>query len=217
MRAEAPLVIETGPQPVATVIWLHGLGADAHDFEPIISELRLPARLPIRFVFPNAPLRPVTINGGYVMRAWYDIAPGDGCFLQNEAHIRESVNALSMLVTEEAARGIGRARIVLAGFSQGALIAAATALTAAPPFAGLLALSMPPLPAFIDAAADPCLPVFLAHGSDDDIVPFFIAERNRDQLVALGCQPDWRPYRMGHSVCAEEVRDISAWLQTLTT
>ena len=190
MRAEAPLVIETGPQPVATVIWLHGLGADAQDFEPIIPELQLPPGLPIRFVFPNAPFRPVTLNGGYVMRAWYDIAPGEGGFLQNEAHIRESTDVISALAIQEEARGIERNRIVLAGFSQGALISAVTALTAVPPFAGLLALSMPPLPAFIDSLADPRLPVFLAHGTDDDIVPFFIAERNRERLAALRRRSD---------------------------
>jgi len=214
---ESPVVLETGDHPVACVIWLHGLGADGHDFEPIVPELGLPDSLPVRFVFPHAPFRPVTLNGGYVMRAWYDIAIDAHGFHQNADHIRESEQSLRSLLAAERARGIDSRRIVLAGFSQGAAVALHTGLRYDQPLAGILALSMPiPLAEQISDelhASNQNTPVFLAHGTDDQIVPFPRGEYARQVLERLALPLEWHAYSMGHTVCFDEVQHISAWLK----
>jgi phospholipase/carboxylesterase len=214
----APIEIETGPRPVASIIWLHGLGADGYDFEPIVPELGLPGSLAVRFVFPHAPYRPVTVNGGHVMRAWYDIAmDGQGRgFRQDETHIRESEQTLRGLIAQERDRGIDSRRIVLAGFSQGAAMALHTGLRYPEPLAGILALSMPvPLPERIASELNPAnahVPVFLAHGTQDQVVPFPIGEYGHQLLVQLGLPIEWHSYPMAHTVIQDEVSDIRAWL-----
>lgn len=211
-----PIVLETGDHPVASIIWLHGLGADGHDFEPIVPELELPDDLPVRFVFPNAPYRPVTLNGGYVMRAWYDIAIDARGFHQDAAHIRESEQYLRELVAQEQEQGTASRRIVLAGFSQGAAMALHTGLRYGEPLAGILALSMPiPLAERIPGemhASNRQTPVFLAHGTDDPIVPYPMAENARRLLEQLGLPIEWHSYPMGHTVSMQEIDHIRAWL-----
>ncbi|HEX5613461.1 MAG TPA: alpha/beta fold hydrolase [Burkholderiales bacterium] len=207
--------IETGTSPTAAVIWLHGLGADGHDFEPVVPELRLPQRLPIRFVFPHAPIRPVTLNQGMRMRAWYDILRlGGGS--EDEAGIRASEKQLVHLIEREGKRGIAPSRIVLAGFSQGGAIALQTTLRLAEPLAGTLALSTYlPLAAKASGertAASAATPIFMAHGSFDPMIALEHAERSRDALIGMGYRVEWREYPMPHSVCAEEIADIAAWL-----
>jgi phospholipase/carboxylesterase len=210
------LEIETGLHPDAAVIWLHGLGADGHDFEPIVPELRLPPALSLRFVFPHAPVRPVTLNQGMRMRAWYDIAQlGGGA--EDDAGIRASQGAVEGLVEAQKKLGIKPGRIVLAGFSQGGAIALQTALRHPERLAGVLALSTYlPLNAKVKAEmseANRDVPIFMAHGSYDDIIPLARAEQSRKILEALGCKLEWRTYPMPHSVCAQEIADLSAFLQ----
>lgn len=207
--------VETGAAPRAAVIWLHGLGADGHDFEPIVPELRLPASKPTRFVFPNAPQRPVTINMGMRMRAWYDILQlGGGP--EDAAGIRESQAAIEDLIAAEVQRGIPRDRIVLAGFSQGGAIALQTALRHPERLAGVMALSTYlPLKETLQkerTAANGNLPVFMAHGQYDNMIGMDRAMRSRDALVALGYPVQWHDYPMPHSVCPEEIADIAAFL-----
>jgi len=207
--------VETGAQPHAAVIWLHGLGADGSDFEPLVPALRLPARLSVRFVFPHAPERPVTINMGMRMRAWYDIAELGG-LREDEVGIRASQGLLEALVERERARGIEARRIVLAGFSQGGAIALQTGLRHPERLAGVMALSTwLPLSATLAAerhAANADLPVFMAHGRHDEMVGIERARRSREALEALGHPVEWHEYPMGHAVCAEEVDAIGAWL-----
>ncbi|HEX6154928.1 MAG TPA: alpha/beta fold hydrolase [Burkholderiales bacterium] len=200
--------IETGPNPTAAVIWLHGLGADGHDFEPIVPELELPKS--VRFVFPHAPIRPVTINQGMRMRAWYDIFQfGGGA--EDDAGIRASQKSIEQLIAREKGR-----RIVLAGFSQGGAIVLQTALRHPERLAGLMALSTYlPLAATLESersVANRDLPIFMAHGKFDDIIPIDRARQSRDFLKKLNYQVEWREYPMPHSVCAEEIRDISEFL-----
>jgi len=207
--------VETGARPHAAVIWLHGLGADGSDFEPLVPALRLPARLSVRFVFPHAPERPVTINMGMRMRAWYDIAELGG-LREDEVGIRASQGLLEALVERERARGIEARRIVLAGFSQGGAIALQTGLRHPERLAGVMALSTwLPLSATLAAerhAANADLPVFMAHGRHDEMVGIERARRSREALEALGHPVEWHEYPMGHAVCAEEVDAIAAWL-----
>jgi phospholipase/carboxylesterase len=211
----AAIEIETAPAPDAAVIWLHGLGADGHDFEPLVPELRLPARLRLRFVFPHAPVRPVTINMGMPMRAWYDILQMGGG-REDAAGIRASQGLLEALVARERGRGIAAARIVLAGFSQGGAVVLHTGLRHAERLAGVLALSTYlPLAATVAAersAANRDLPVFMAHGSQDPMIDIARARESRAFLEELGYAVQWREYAMPHSVCAEEVGDIAGWL-----
>jgi phospholipase/carboxylesterase len=207
--------IETGPRPAAAVIWLHGLGADAHDFEPVVPELRLPAAKPVRFVFPNAPQRPVTINMGMRMRAWYDIFQlGGGA--EDEAGIRESQGLLEKLIATQKQLGIPARKIVLAGFSQGGAIALQTALRHPERLAGVLALSTYlPLQDKLEIekhALNADLPIFMAHGSLDPMIPLARAAQSRDALLALGYPVEWRDYPMPHSVCPQEIADIAAFL-----
>jgi phospholipase/carboxylesterase len=207
--------IETGARPDAAVIWLHGLGADGHDFEPVVPQLRLPGRLAVRFVFPHAPVRPVTINQGMRMRAWYDIVQLGGG-REDEAGIRASQQQLEGLIEREGARGIPAGRVVLAGFSQGGAIALQTALRFRERLAGTLALSTYlPLAAKLDAersAAGREMPILMAHGTHDPMISIEHARRSRDMLVALGYRVEWREYAMPHSLCADEISDLAAWL-----
>ena len=207
--------IETGPVPRAAVIWLHGLGADGHDFEPIVPELGLPASKPVRFIFPNAPQRPVTINMGMRMRAWYDILQmGGGA--EDEAGIRESQAQIESLISGEVKRGIAHDKIVLAGFSQGGAIVLQTALRQKQRLAGVMALSTYlPLSRTLEKERTPengALPIFMAHGRFDNMIPMDRAAISRDALLALGYAVQWHEYPMPHSVCPEEISDIAAFL-----
>jgi phospholipase/carboxylesterase len=207
--------LETRPNPSHTVIWLHGLGADGNDFVPIVPELPLPP-LGIRFIFPHAPMRPVTINGGFVMRAWYDIYAQDLVRQEDERGIRESQDLVEALIAKEGGRGIPPNRIVLAGFSQGGVVTLQTGLRQPKPLAGLMALSCYlPLAATVDKerhAASQGVPIFMAHGTGDDIVPMARGEAGRDKLTGLGYDVEWHPYPMPHSVHPDEVADIGAFL-----
>ena len=202
--------INTGPNPQAAIIWLHGLGADGHDFEPIVPELRLPK--PVRFVFPHAPIRPVTINQGMRMRAWYDIFQFGGG-PEDDAGVRASQKLIGELIGRQP---VAPGRVVLAGFSQGGAIVLQTALRYPERLAGVMALSTYlPLDATLEAersAANGDLPIFMAHGQYDDIIPLARAERSRQILEKLGYPVQWKSYPMPHSVCPEEVQDISAFL-----
>lgn len=208
--------IETGAQPQASVIWLHGLGADGHDFEPIVAQLDLP-RTPIRFVFPHAPLQPVTINGGYVMRAWYDVLNQDLERREDAQGVRASQRLIESLLSREKKRGSLAARIVLAGFSQGGAIALHTGLRHAERLGGIMALSTyVPIAASLAAeasAANRDVPIFYAHGRQDPIIPFARARASRELLQSLGWQVEWHGYDMPHALCAQEVADIGAWLR----
>jgi phospholipase/carboxylesterase len=212
--------IETGPSPVGSVVWLHGLGADGHDFEPIVPELRIPADCPLRFVFPHAPVRPVTINGGMAMRAWYDIVSLDRDGPADEAGIRASAEMLERLIRQEQERGIPAQRIVAAGFSQGGAIALHAGLRFPERLAGLMALStyLPLASRFDDEvvdnpdAANSDLPIFMAHGTLDPVLPFEAGSMSRDRLVAAGFDVEWHEYPMAHGVCPEEIAHIRKWL-----
>ena len=206
------LVIEAAGQAAGTVIWLHGLGADAHDFEPIVPLLNLDQ--PLKFVFPNAPVRPVTINAGMEMRAWYDIDPGAP--LAGENDIRASAAAIGALVDEEVTAGVPAEKIVLAGFSQGGVIALQVGLRASNRFAGIMALST-----YVHdhehiaeevSFASIDTPIFMAHGLADPMIPIARAVTSREALTALNYQVEWHEYGMGHQVCPEEIEHIAGWL-----
>ncbi|RJG00517.1 alpha/beta hydrolase [Noviherbaspirillum sedimenti] len=210
--------IDTAPNPTVAVIWMHGLGADGSDFVPIVRELDLTGCPAIRFVFPHAPLMPVTMNGGYVMRSWYDIALGEDLTKrEDEGGLRHSQQAVEQLIAREKARGIPASRIVLAGFSQGCAMTLQSGLRHPEPLAGLLCLSgYLPLAGVVAAEAHPAnqaTPVFMAHGRGDPVVPLERAEASRDLLRSFGCQVEWHEYPMQHSVCMEEIEDIGAWLK----
>ena len=215
------LEIETGPQPTATVIWLHGLGADGYDFEPIVPELGLPDTLPLRFVFPHAPMRPVTINGGAVMRAWYDIVSLEGVRREDDAGVRASQESVEALIASERARGVPASRLVLAGFSQGGAIALQTGLRHADRLAGIMALSTYlPLASTLTAeasAANREVPIFMAHGRDDSLIPIERAAISRDVLRKAGYKVEWQDYAMQHAVCREEIDDVAGWLRRVLT
>ncbi|TMH02994.1 MAG: carboxylesterase [Betaproteobacteria bacterium] len=210
------LEIETGDAPRASVIVLHGLGADGHDFVPIVQELELAAAGPLRFVFPHAPMRPVTINAGYVMRAWYDILGNDLQRQEDEAGLRASQAEIEALIERERQRGIDASRIVLMGFSQGCAVSLLTGLRYPERLAGIVGLSgYLPLAASTAAersAANADVPIFLAHGRLDPIVTFARGAASRDALRALGHDVEWHEYPMEHSVCLEEITDLSQWL-----
>jgi phospholipase/carboxylesterase len=217
-----PVEIETGRNPTAAVIWLHGLGADGHDFEPIVPELRIPSALPIRFIFPHAPHRPVTINNGYVMRAWYDVRTAAFIQREDEAGIRESEQTVRDLIAREIARGIPAKRIVLAGFSQGGAIVLHVGLRYPERLAGIMALSTYlPLAELFPNESHPAnrnVPIFMAHGTEDPIISIERGQMSADILKSAGADVLWRSYEMGHSVCGEEIGDIAAWLaRTLQT
>ena len=223
MQLPETVEVETGANPGGTVIWLHGLGADGHDFKAIVPELRLPASLPLRFVFPHAPVRPITINGGMEMRAWYDIVSLDKEGRADEAGIRASSALVDGLIEREQQRGVESSKIVIAGFSQGGAIALHNVVRSPLKLCGLMALSSYlPLSDTIDAevvnnpnAGDASVPVFIAHGTSDPMVPYEGGRHSADVLKLLGYQVEWHEYPMGHSVCAQEIADISDWLQAI--
>jgi len=202
--------IETGPRPQAAVIWLHGLGADGHDFEPIVPELELAK--PVRFVFPHAPVRPVTINNGMRMRAWYDIYQFGGG-REDEQGLRASQKLVDEMIR---AQGLPPEKIVLAGFSQGGAIVLQTGLRYGERLAGIMALScylpLAPTVAAERSAANQSIPIFMAHGAYDDVIPIQRAQQSRAALESLGYKVEWHDYPMPHSVCAPEIADISAFL-----
>ena len=209
--------LDTGPNPTASVIWLHGLGASGDDFVPIVRELDLTGLPAIRFIFPHAPTMPVTINNGYVMRAWYDIIGTDLTRREDESGLRASQAMVEQLIAQEKARGVPAERIVLAGFSQGCAMTLQTGLRHPERLAGLLCLSgYVPLNATVDAERHPAnqpTPIFLAHGRGDQVIPILRAEQSRDLLRSLGFNVEWHEYMMPHAVCQEEVEDISAWFR----
>lgn len=209
--------IETAPNPSVAIIWLHGLGADGNDFVPIVRELDLSGCPSIRFVFPHAPTMPVTINNGYVMRAWYDILGADIARREDETGLRKSQILVEALISQERSRGIAAERIVLAGFSQGCAMTLQTGLRYPEKLAGLLGLSgyLPLSASVADErhAANRDTPLFLAHGRSDPIVPIDRAEQSSELLRTLGYEVEWHEYPMGHTVCEEELDDISTWLK----
>ncbi|MGO4393303.1 alpha/beta hydrolase [Variovorax sp. M-6] len=211
-----PIEIETAPNPTATVLVMHGLGADGNDFVPIANELDLAAVGPVRFVFPNAPVIPVTINGGYRMPAWYDIMGPDLAKREDEAGLRRSQATIEALIANEKARGIPVARIVIAGFSQGCAMSFMTGLRHPERLAGIVGLSgYLPLAAATAAERHPAnqkTPIFQAHGLRDGVVQIARATQSRDALKQLGYDVEWHEYPMEHSVCMEEIADLNTFL-----
>lgn len=210
---------QTGADPAASVIWLHGLGADGHDFEPIVPQLGLAASPAVRFIFPHAPPIAVTLNGGYIMPAWYDIRHGDLGIEHDTDGIRRSAKAISRLIEREIMRGIASRRIVLAGFSQGGAMALHAGLRSPEPLAGIVALSayllLPEQLAQEMQDANRATPIFMGHGVEDAVVPFALGDQARRQLQAMDLNVSWHSYAMAHSVCGEEIRHLSAWLRPL--
>lgn len=208
--------IETAPNPQHAVIWLHGLGADGHDFEPIVPELVDPHWPALRFIFPHAPVRPVTINGSMPMRAWYDIVGMEIAQRQDERGMRESVAELEELVAREVARGVASDKILLAGFSQGGAIALACGLRHVHKLGGVIALStylpMAEKTAAEAAAANRATPIFFAHGTADPVVPLLLGEMSRNHLQGLGYAIEWHAYPMAHQVCAAEIADLRRFI-----
>jgi phospholipase/carboxylesterase len=208
--------LATGAEPKGTIIWMHGLGADGWDFVPLVRELPLPEDLPLRFIFPHAPVRPVTINNGYEMRAWYDIAMNDIARLPDEGGIRDSQQAVEQLIARERGRGIDSRHIVLAGFSQGGAIALQAGLRHRDRLGGIMALSTYlPLQDSLEAEAAPAnrsTPIFMAHGTQDPIVPLSLAESSAAALRSHGYEVEWHTWPMPHSVCAEEVQAAAEFL-----
>jgi len=214
--------IETAAQPAAAVIWMHGLGADGNDFAPLVPELARSGIPAVRFIFPHAPMQPVTINNGYVMRAWYDVSFGDlegKAKRADERGVRASQAAIEALIAGENQRGIASRRIVLAGFSQGGAIALQTGLRHGERLAGVMALSTYlPLADSLAAeasAANRDVPIFYAHGTYDPVIPLAMAMMSHAQLHEAGYAVEWHQYPMQHSVCVEEVADISHWLRAV--
>ena len=208
--------VETAPNPTASIIILHGLGADGNDFVPVAHELDLTQVGPVRFVFPHGPTRPVTINGGHVMRAWYDILGTDIARREDEAGLRASQALVEALIAQERARGIPASRIVLGGFSQGCAMTLMAGLRHSERLAGLLGMSgylpLADTTAAERSAANAGVPIFLAHGRSDPVIALARATASRDALQALGYAVEWHDYPMPHSVCAQEIADINRWL-----
>jgi phospholipase/carboxylesterase len=209
--------LESGPGPVTAIIWMHGLGADGNDFVPIVPELELPASLPVRFVFPHAPVRPVSVNQGMRMRAWYDVKIEAGVRHSDVEGVRASARQIEALIARERERGVAAGRLFLAGFSQGGAMALHTGLRHAERLAGIIALSTSlPLPETVAAeaaAANRDTPIFMAHGTGDPMIPLERGETSRDTLQRLGYAVEWHQYRMPHSVCEEEIAHVSRWIQ----
>ena len=211
--------VTTGEKPTATVIWLHGLGADGHDFEPIVPELGLPDDLNVRFVFPHAPSMPVSINGGYIMPAWYDIRHTDIGYEQDEKGIVDSSRMIQLLIDREEMHGIASNRIILAGFSQGAAMALHVGLRQGEPLAGIMALSGY-LPLADKIEKEHCSKtrtssIFMAHGINDPVVPFALGDNSHRKLEALGYSVEWHSYPMEHSVCPAEIVKIGQWITSI--
>ncbi|SFC48349.1 phospholipase/carboxylesterase [Polaromonas sp. OV174] len=211
------LEAQTGENPVATIIIMHGLGADGRDFLPIAEQLDLSGVGPVRYLFPNAPVMPVTINGGYEMPAWYDILGADLVSRQDESGLRQSQASIEALIAHEKSRGIAAHRIVVAGFSQGCAMALMIGLRHPERLAGVAGLSgylpLADKTAVERSAANQDLPIFLAHGTHDGVVSLPRASATRDALSALGYPVEWHEYPMEHSVCPQEVADLERWLQ----
>ncbi len=211
--------IEPSAQPILSIIWLHGLGADGNDFTPIVPELNLPKPLNVRFIFPNAPIRPVTINNGYQMRAWYDITSIGTERTSDTAGIMQSVNDIQALIDQELSNGLTSDQILLAGFSQGAAIALTTFLGYPQPLAGVIALSgyLPMQEITLQHAktVNRQTPIFIAHGTEDMIVPHALGKSMYTALTEAGYAPSWHSYTMGHAVCQEEIRDIGHFINWL--
>ncbi len=207
---------ETGPSPAWSVLWLHGLGADGNDFAPIVPELVRPDWPALRFVFPHAPVRPVTINNGVPMRAWYDIRDMNLAQRADEGGVDASVAQVEALIAREAARGVPASRLLLAGFSQGGAVTLAAGMRRGTPLAGLIALStylpMPERLAREVTAAAPSQPLFMAHGQFDPVVPHAGGDASARALRGLGFDIDWHAYPMAHQVCGEEIRDLGDWM-----
>ena len=208
------ITLDSGTAALHSIIWLHGLGADGEDFVPIVEQMTLP--VPVRFIFPHAPMQPVTINGGYVMRAWYDIAGNDIGAAQDGTGIRASQARIEAFIAVEVQRGIAPANIFLAGFSQGGAIVLHTGLRHAARLGGLIALSTYlPLAESVREEAHPdsaATPIFMAHGRSDTVVPYDLGKKSAQLLESNGYMLDWQEYDMAHSVCMDEVRAIEAWL-----
>ena len=218
MQETADAVVLAPAAPAtASVIWLHGLGADGHDFVPIVPELKLPASLAVRFVFPHAPMRPVTLNMGMRMRAWYDIKTLTAEGRVDEAGLRESLARVAALIAAERALGVASERIVIAGFSQGAATALHAALRHPEPLAGVLALSCYlPLQATVAAElsqANRAMPIFMCHGQQDPVLPLALGLAACNWLRATGYRVEWKEYPMQHQVCLPEIQDIATWLR----
>jgi phospholipase/carboxylesterase len=211
--------LETAANPTVSVIWMHGLGADGNDFVPIVEELDLTGCPAIRFIFPNAPHIPVSVNGGYVMPAWYDIRSADLLNREDEAGLRASQQAIDELIEIEQKNGAEK--IILAGFSQGCAMALQTGLRQSTKLAGLMCLSgYLPLHATLQAEQNPAnknVPIFMAHGSADPVIPLQRAEQSRDVLKQLGYQIEWHEYSMQHSVCVQEIADMGSWIRKILT
>jgi phospholipase/carboxylesterase len=208
------LEIETAPDPRASIIWLHGLGADGNDFAPLADQIALPVA--VRYIFPHAPMMPVSINNGYVMRAWYDISD-PAVRREDEAGVRASQQSVEALLAREKSRGIVASRIVLAGFSQGGAIALQAGLRHGERLAGIMALSTyVPLAGRLAAEANPAnreVPIFMAHGTADPMIPFARAKESRDLLLQQAYAVEWHEYPMQHSVCPQEIAAIGKWLR----
>lgn len=216
MDAKDPgsVVLQPDGAPAASVIWLHGLGADGHDFVPLIPDLDLPPELPVRFIFPHAPVRPVTLNGGMPMRAWFDISRLDFESEWDSEGIARSVERVHDLVTAETENGVPRSRIVLAGFSQGGAVVLEYLMRHGAGLAGLVALSTFHSAGVRGAqpASPEAPPIFAAHGQYDPVVPYALGERTLSAFTRAGYAVTWHGYRMAHQVCADEIRDLSRWL-----
>lgn len=208
---------QTGDNPVATILIMHGLGADGRDFLPIAEQMDLSSVGPVRFLFPNAPVIPVTINGGYEMPAWYDILGADLVRREDEAGLRKSQAQIEELIAHEKSRGIPANRIVVAGFSQGCAMALMVGLRHAEKLAGIVGMSgylpLADKTAAERSAASQGVPIFLGHGTRDDVVVLPRAAASRDALKAMGYTVDWHDYPMAHSVCPQEISDLESWLQ----
>ncbi len=210
------VIIEHQPPVQASIIWLHGLGADGHDFAGIIPQLQLPKQLGIRFIFPHAPVRPVTLNNGFAMRAWYDIYSLNNLHKEDRAGIQTSEEAIRRLIQQQRDLGIPTSRIILAGFSQGGALALHTGLRYPQRLAGIMGLStyLPLLPYFTEAHSEnQQTPIFLAHGEFDQVLPLALGELTRDHLLQSGYHVDWFSYPMGHEVSLAEIVDINRWIQ----
>jgi phospholipase/carboxylesterase len=218
-RTLPAIEVVTGENPTATVIWLHGLGADGHDFEPIVPELGLPNDLHLRFLFPHAPSIPVSINSGYIMPAWYDMKHTDIGYKQDERGIRESAKQIQLLIDREEMHGIASNRIILAGFSQGGAMALHVGLRQGEPLAGIMALSCYlPLAETVEQELFPeskSSSIFMAHGVEDPVVPYALGDNSHRKLESFGYSVEWHSYPMEHSVCHEEIIRIGKWIASV--
>ena len=217
MKIIQHLELNTGADPKGTIIWMHGLGADCWDFVSIVKELGLPADLPLRFIFPQAPSRPITINNGQVMPGWYDISMAELQRKPDEAGVRQSQAAIEELIAREIGRGIAADKIILAGFSQGGAIALQTGLRYREALGGIMALStyltLDDSLAAEATTANANIPIFMAHGTEDQLIPLALAQSSRTKMAAQGYKIEWREYPMPHSVCMEEIEEIGVWIQ----